>query len=244
MRRSRRRSRHRRRRLPASLVDRATTTTTTPTTTTTTLATPHTTPLARSSTRRLQANWLMKAFATVAIGSLSDRPSIGRRRAILGAFGFYIIGTLGCASVPAARGAGGIYWLIGFRVVQARGPDERSTRRARRVRRRGAPRRTAMALFGRGPPPSFAASRVCDERSSLGGTSVTRSDTTRTVPVSGCAAFGRRTTPRVSLNVTSSSSPSRAARRRGWSVVRRRSARRRRSSRRRSRATYWTTRRR
>ena len=69
----------------------------------------------------LQFNWIVKAVSTVAIGFLSDRPAIGRRRAILGAFVFYVVGTAGCALVPGARGAGGIYWLIGFRVVQAVG---------------------------------------------------------------------------------------------------------------------------
>ena len=69
----------------------------------------------------LQANWVVKAFATVAIGFISDQPRIGRKKAILGAFVFYIVGTLGCGLVPRSRGSGGIYWLILFRVVQALG---------------------------------------------------------------------------------------------------------------------------
>lgn len=49
----------------------------------------------------LQANWLAKGVATLAIGALADDRRVGRRGALLGAFIFYVAGGAG----PKLRGA-------------------------------------------------------------------------------------------------------------------------------------------
>lgn len=66
----------------------------------------------------LQLNWLSKGLATLAIGSVADRR--GRRRALIIAFFFYLIGATGCALTPIHKPYG-IYWLICCRIIQGIG---------------------------------------------------------------------------------------------------------------------------
>ena len=67
----------------------------------------------------LQANWLAKGVATLAIGKLADSRRVGRKGALLGAFLFYVAGTAACSTV--ARDRGGAWVLVGARVVQGIG---------------------------------------------------------------------------------------------------------------------------
>lgn len=67
----------------------------------------------------LQANWLAKGAATLVIGKLADSRAVGRRGALLGAFVFYVAGTVGCSLVGRDRRGG--YALVACRVVQGFG---------------------------------------------------------------------------------------------------------------------------